>query len=421
MEQRARKVVLAYSGGVDTTVCIPYLRHEWGVEEIIALTVDVGQGLTLEMADAPELETRRQQELEAIRTKALAAGANVALVKDARETFVREYALPAIQANALYEGRYPLSTALARPLIARLLVEVAEEYGADAVAHGCTGKGNDQVRFDVAIAALNPRLKVLAPAREWGMSREQTIAYGERFGLSFPVKKSSPYSIDSNLLGQSIEAGPLEDPWLEPPEEIYTLTRSVAQAPPLPEYITVDFVQGQPVGVNEEPLPPVALMEQLNFLAGRHGVGRIDMIENRLVGIKSREVYEAPGLAVLITAHQALESLTLTRDVTHYKYGIERTYAELVYNGLWFSPLKAALDAFIQETQKRVTGTIRLRLHKGTATVVGWQSPYSLYDPDLATYTEGDRFDHQAAEGFIYVWGLPLRVWAQVGQKHPPV
>lgn len=418
MAQRARKVVLAYSGGVDTTVCIPYLRQEWGVEEVIALAVDVGQGITLDMADIPELEIRRQHQLEAIRHKALTAGASVALVKDARETFVRDYAIPAIQANAIYEKRYPLMTALARPLIAQLLVEVAAEYRADAVAHGCTGKGNDQVRFDVAIAALNPRLKVLAPAREWGMSREETMAYGERCGLSFPVKKSSPYSIDSNLLGQSIEAGPLEDPWLEPPEEIYTLTRSVAQAPPLPEYITVEFVEGQPVGLNEERLPPVDLFTQLNFLAGRHGVGRIDMIENRLVGIKSREVYEAPGLTVLLTAHQALESLTLTREVLHYKYGIEQTYAELVYNGLWFSPLKSALDAFIRETQKRVTGTIRLRLHKGTATVVGWQSPYSLYDPDLATYTDSDRFDHRAAEGFIYVWGLPLRVWAQVGQKN---
>jgi argininosuccinate synthase len=414
---RAQKVVLAYSGGVDTTVCIPYLRHEWGVEEVIALVVDVGQGVSLATAELPEAETRRQQELEAIRTKALAAGASVSLVKDARAAFVQDYALPALQANALYEGRYPLSTALARPLIAQLLVEVAAEYGADGVAHGCTGKGNDQVRFDVAIAALNPTLKVLAPAREWGMSREQTIAYGERFGLSFPVKKSSPYSIDSNLLGQSIEAGPLEDPWFEPPEEIYTLTQSVEQAPDRPEYITVEFHQGVPVAVNGEALAPVALMEVLNLLAGRHGVGRIDMIENRLVGIKSREIYEVPGLSVLITAHQALESLTLPKDVTQYKRGIEDTYAQLVYNGLWFSPLKAALDAFIQHTQQRVTGVVRVKLFKGTATVVGQQSPYSLYDPRLATYTTEDAFDHRAAAGFIYVWGLPVRVWSQVGRQ----
>ncbi|APB33186.1 argininosuccinate synthase [Gloeomargarita lithophora Alchichica-D10] len=416
---RAQKVVLAYSGGVDTTVCIPYLRQEWGVEEVITLAVDVGQGVSLATAELAETETRRQQELEAIRTKALAAGATVSLVKDVRAEFVRDYALPAIQANALYEGRYPLSTALARPLIAQLLVAVAEEYGADGVAHGCTGKGNDQVRFDVSIAALNPQLKVLAPAREWGMSREQTMAYGERFGLTFPVKKSSPYSIDSNLLGQSIEAGPLEDPWFEPPEEIYTLTQSVTQAPDQPEYVTVEFRQGQPVGLNGENLAAVTLVEQLNVLAGRHGVGRIDMIENRLVGIKSREIYEVPGLLVLITAHQALESMTLTRDVSHYKRGIEETYAQLVYNGLWFSPLKAALDAFIQQTQERVTGSVRLRLFKGTAVVVGRQSPDSLYDPNLATYTEADQFDHRAAEGFIYVWGLPVRVWSQVGQRLP--
>ncbi len=413
---RAQKVVLAYSGGVDTTVCIPYLRQEWGVEEVITLAVDVGQGVSLATAGLAETETRRQQELAAIRTKALGAGASVSLVQDVRAEFVRDYALPALQANALYEGRYPLSTALARPLIAKLLVEVAEEYGADGVAHGCTGKGNDQVRFDVSIAALNPRLKVLAPAREWGMSREQTMAYGEQFGLTFPVKKSSPYSIDSNLLGQSIEAGPLEDPWFEPPEEIYSLTQSVAQAPDEPEYVTVEFEQGQPTGVNGEPLAAVALVEQLNVLAGRHGVGRIDMIENRLVGIKSREIYEVPGLSVLIIAHQALESLTLTRDVTHYKRGIEETYAQLVYNGLWFSPLKAALDGFIHTTQQRVTGAVRIKLFKGTATVVGRQSPYSLYDADLATYTEADRFDHRAAEGFIYVWGLPVRVWSQVGR-----
>jgi argininosuccinate synthase len=413
---RAQKVVLAYSGGVDTTVCIPYLRQEWGVAEVITLAVDVGQGVSLATAGLVETETRRQQELEAIRTKALSAGAKVSLVKDVRAEFVRDYALPALQANALYEGRYPLSTALARPLIAKLLVEVAEEYGADAVAHGCTGKGNDQVRFDVSIAALNPKLKVLAPAREWGMSREQTMAYGEQFGLTFPVKKSSPYSIDSNLLGQSIEAGPLEDPWFEPPEEIYSLTQSVAQAPDTAEYITVEFQQGQPTGINGEPMAAVTLVEQLNVLAGRHGVGRIDMIENRLVGIKSREIYEVPGLSVLITAHQALESLTLTRDVTHYKRGIEETYAQLVYNGLWFSPLKAALDGFIHTTQQRVTGTVRIKLFKGMATVVGRQSPYSLYDADLSTYTEDDQFDHRAAEGFIYVWGLPVRVWSQVGR-----
>ncbi len=394
---RAKKVVLAYSGGVDTSVCIPYLKHEWGVQEVITLAADLGQG----------------DELEPIRQKALDSGASQSLVVDAKEAFIRDYAFPAIQANALYENRYPLSTALARPLIAKLLVEAAAEYGADAVAHGCTGKGNDQVRFDVAIAALNPDLKVLAPAREWGMSREQTIAYGEQFGIPAPVKKSSPYSIDRNLLGRSIEAGPLEDPWQEPLEEIYLMTRAIEDTPNSPEYVEIGFEQGIPVSLDGQRLDPVALVSELNERVGRHGVGRIDMIENRLVGIKSREIYEAPALLVLIDAHRDLESLTLTADVTQYKRGIEETYSRLVYNGLWYSPLKAALDAFIQQTQTRVSGTVRVKLFKGTAKVVGRQSPLSLYAPDLATYGAEDQFDHKAAEGFIYVWGLPTRVWAE--------
>lgn len=394
---RAEKVVLAYSGGVDTSVCIPYLKHEWGVKEVITLAADLGQG----------------DELEPIREKALKSGADQSLVADATASFIQDYAFPAIQANALYENRYPLSTALARPLIAKLLVETAEQYGADAVAHGCTGKGNDQVRFDVAIAALNPKLKVLAPAREWGMSREQTIAYGEQYGISAPVKKSSPYSIDRNLLGRSIEAGPLEDPWFEPPEEIYLLTKAIADTPDTPAYIEIGFEQGLPISINGECLSPVELVTRVNQVAGEHGVGRIDMIENRLVGIKSREIYETPGLIVLIQAHRDLESLTLTADVTHYKRNLEETYSQLVYNGLWYSPLKAALDAFIQQTQQRVTGTVRVKLFKGQATIVGRQSPNSLYSPDLATYGAEDVFDHKAAEGFIYVWGLPTRVWAE--------
>ncbi|AHB89260.1 argininosuccinate synthase ArgG [Thermosynechococcus sp. NK55a] len=393
----AEKVILAYSGGVDTSVCIPYLKHEWGVKEVITLAVDLGQG----------------DELEPIRQKALDAGASASLVADAKAEFIRNYAFPAIQANALYENRYPLSTALARPLIAKLLVEAATQYGADAVAHGCTGKGNDQVRFDVAIAALNPHLKVLAPAREWGMSREETIAYGERFGIPAPVKKSSPYSIDRNLLGRSIEAGPLEDPWIEPLEEVYLMTQAIEHTPNSPEYVDIGFEAGVPTSLDGRPLDPVTLVSELNERVGRHGFGRIDMIENRLVGIKSREIYEAPGLLVLIDAHRDLESLTLTADVTQYKRGIEETYSRLVYNGLWYSPLKEALDAFIQQTQQRVTGTVRVKLFKGTARVVGRQSPYSLYTPDLATYGREDQFDHRAAEGFIYVWGLPTRVWAE--------
>jgi argininosuccinate synthase len=394
---RATKVVLAYSGGVDTTVCIPYLKNEWGVEEVITLAADLGQG----------------EELGPIKEKALKYGASESLVADATEVFVKNYAFPAIQANALYENRYPLSTALARPLIAKLLVDAADKYGADAVAHGCTGKGNDQVRFDVSIAALNPDLKVLAPAREWGMSREQTIEYGERFGIPAPVKKSSPYSIDRNLLGRSIEAGPLEDPWTEPLEEIFVMTKAIADTPDEPEYVEITFTQGLPTAVNGKALDPVALVSELNTLAGRHGIGRIDMVENRLVGIKSREIYETPALLLLIHAHRDLESLTLTKDVTLYKRGIEETYSQLIYNGLWYLPLKEALDAFILKTQEQVSGTVRVKLFKGNATIVGRQSEQSLYTPDLATYGADDQFDHKAAEGFIYVWGLPTRVWSQ--------
>lgn len=394
---RAKKVVLAYSGGVDTSVCIPYLKNEWGVEEVITLAADLGQG----------------EELGPIKQKALDSGASISLVEDARESFVRDYVFPAIQANALYENRYPLSTALARPLIAKLLVDAAVKYEADAVAHGCTGKGNDQVRFDVSIAALNPDLTVLAPAREWGMSREATITYGERFGIPAPVKKSSPYSIDRNLLGRSVEAGPLEDPWTEPLEEIYAMTKAIEETPNEPTYVEIGFDQGIPSTLNGEHLGPIELITALNEATGNHGIGRIDMVENRLVGIKSREIYEAPGLIALIHAHRDLESLTLTADVTHYKRGIEETYAQLIYNGLWYSPLKSALDGFIQQTQHQVTGTIRVKLFKGNMTIVGRRSHYSLYTPDMATYGADDQFDHKAAEGFIYVWGMPTRIWSQ--------
>ncbi|MEG5001900.1 argininosuccinate synthase [Microcoleus sp. B4-D4] len=394
---RAKKVVLAYSGGVDTSVCIPYLMKEWGVEEVITLAADLGQG----------------DELEPIRKKALASGASESLVIDATEEFIKDYAFPAIQANALYENQYPLSTALARPLIAKLLVEAAEKYGADAIAHGCTGKGNDQVRFDVSIGALNPKIKILAPAREWKMSREETIAYGEKCGIPSPVKKSSPYSIDRNLLGMAIEAGILEDPWAEPPEEVYLMTKAIEQTPDKPEYIEIGFDCGNPVSLNGKKLSPVALISQLNETVGNHGVGRIDMIENRLVGIKSREIYETPAILVLMHAHRDLESLTLTADVTRYKRGIEETYSQMIYNGLWYNPLKTALDAFIQDTQKRVTGTVRLKLFKGNATIVGRKSENSLYSFDLATYGAEDEFDHKAAEGFVYVWGLPTRIWSE--------
>ena len=394
---RAKKVVLAYSGGVDTSVCIPYLKHEWGVDEVIAFAADLGQG----------------DELEPIRLKALDAGASQSLVGDLIEPFVEEFALPAIRANALYEGRYPLSTALARPLIARSLVEVAREVGADAVAHGCTGKGNDQVRFDVAIASLAPHLKVLSPAREWRMSREEAIDYGERFGIPAPVSKKSPYSIDLNLLGRSIEAGPLEDPMVAPPEEVFAMTASVDAAPAQAQEIEIAFDAGNPVAIDGVRLDPVDLIKEANRLAGEHGFGRLDIIENRVVGIKSREIYETPGLLLLIRAHQELESLTLAADVLRSKRQLEMQWADLVYQGLWFTPLKDALDGFMDRTQSHVNGLVRIRLHKGNATMIGRSSSTnSLYLPDMATYGTKDNFDHSAAEGFIYIWGLPSRLWA---------
>lgn len=402
---RANKVVLAYSGGVDTSVCIPYLKNEWGVAEVITFAADLGQG----------------DELEPIRQKALDSGASKSIVDDLIEPFINEFAFPAIRANGLYEGRYPLSTALARPLIARRLVEIARELGADAVAHGCTGKGNDQVRFDVAIGALAPELKVLTPAREWGMSREETIAYGERCGIPAPVSKKSPYSIDLNLLGRSIEAGPLEDPDVEPPEEVFAMTSSIEAAPVNPEIVEISFEQGNPVAINGIALDPVSVIRKANALAGNHGFGRLDMVENRVVGIKSREIYETPGLLLLIRAHQELESLTLAADVLRTKRQLESQWADLVYQGLWYGPLKEAIDAFINCSQRTVNGKVRLKLHRGNAIVVGRSSSSnSLYVPDMATYGGEDQFDHRAAEGFIYVWGLPIRLWAAAQRRNGP-
>ncbi|MCT0248970.1 argininosuccinate synthase [Synechococcus sp. CS-205] len=399
---RAKRVVLAYSGGVDTSVCIPYLKREWGVEEVITFAADLGQG----------------DELEPIRLRALESGASRSLVGDLIDPFIRDFAFPAIRANALYEGRYPLSTALARPLIARQLVQVARELGADAVAHGCTGKGNDQVRFDVAIGSLAPDLKVLTPAREWAMSREETIAYGERCGIPAPVSKKNPYSIDLNLLGRSIEAGPLEDLMAEPSEEVFAMTRAIGDTPDESQVVEIAFEQGNPVAIDGIGLDPVSLVRRANELAGLHGFGRMDIIENRVVGIKSREIYETPGLLLLIRAHQELESLTLAADVVRYKRQIESSWADLVYQGLWFGPLKQALDGFLDCTQATVTGVVRIRLHKGTAMVIGRSSASdSLYVPSMATYGSDDRFNHRAAEGFIYVWGMPIRLWAATHRK----
>jgi len=401
--QHLKKVVLAYSGGVDTSACIPYLKNEFGVEEVIAFAADLGQG----------------EELDPIQKKALKAGATESLIDDLLQPFIKEFAFPAIRANALYEGRYPLSTALARPLIARRLVEVAEKFKADAVAHGCTAKGNDQVRFDVAIGSLAPHLKVLTPAREWNMSREEVISYSEKFGIPAPVTKKSPYSIDLNLLGRSIEAGPLEDPFIRPSEEVFQITSSIKEAPENPEEVEIFFEEGNPVAINGIELEPVDLIRKVNYIAGKHGFGRIDILENRVVGIKSREIYESPGLLLLIKAHQEIESLTLSSDVLSTKFNLERKWAELVYQGFWFSPLKEALDSFFDKTQEDVNGSVKIELYKGNATVIGRKSyTNSLYIPNLSTYGNEDKFDHQSANGFIYIWGLPIRLWSAIKKRY---
>ena len=393
------KVVLAYSGGLDTSVAIPWLREEKGLN-VVTVTVDVGQPV----------------DLETVRAKAIASGAVAAYVADAREEFASEFLRPAIRANALYEGVYPLSTALARPLIARRLVDVALREGASAVAHGCTGKGNDQVRFELSTQSLAPELQVIAPAREWTMNREAEIAYAAARGIRVDATKRSPYSTDENLWGRSVECGILEDPAVEPPEEVYAWTRSPLQAPDAPAYVTLEFEDGVPVAMDGARLPLHALVARLNEVAGDHGVGRIDHLESRVVGIKSREVYECPAATVLLEAHRALEALVLPRDVLAFKRTVEQRYAELVYDGLWFAPLRTSLEAFVATTQERVAGEVSVRLSKGRATVAGRSSPASLYRAGLATYSDGDRFRREMAEGFIYVWGLPSRTWASVAE-----
>jgi argininosuccinate synthase len=397
------KVILAYSGGLDTSVAIPWLRETKGVD-VVAVTVDVGQPV----------------DLEKVRAKAKSSGAAKAYVADARREFAEEFIAPALRANALYEGVYPLSTALARPLIARHLVDVARQEGAKFVAHGCTGKGNDQVRFDLSTTGLAPELAVVAPAREWGMTREEEIAYAREHGVPVDATLASPYSVDENLWGRSVECGILEDPSVEPPEEVYGWTRAPAEAPEHPEYVNITFEHGVPVAVDGHPAPLHQLIIDLNRTAGLHGVGRIDHLESRVVGIKSREVYECPAATVLIGAHQALEALVLPRDLLEFKRSVEQRYAQLIYDGLWFTPLKAALDAFVAVTQERVTGEVSVKLFKGSAHVAGRRSPLALYQPSLATYSSGDQYRRQMAEGFIYVWGLPARTWAAVGARAPP-
>jgi len=390
------KIVLAYSGGLDTSVAIRWLKEERGYD-VVALTVDVGMD-------------RSREELQ---SRAMAAGASAYIWRDAQETFIRRFAFPALLAGARYQGHYPLATALSRPLIAREMVAVAKAEGATAVAHGCTGKGNDQVRLDVSVQALAPHLKIVAPLREWQMDRESEIAYAEEHSIPVSVTRASPYSIDENLWGRSIETGVLEDPWVEPPVDVYAWTKSPAEAPDEPAYVEIGFDAGLPVSLDGAATEPVALVKRLNELAGEHGVGRIDSIEDRLVGIKSREIYEAPAGITLLTAHEALEGLTLSKDQRRLKARIAQEYAELVYNGLWFSAHHQDLAAYIQSTQRHVTGTVRVKLHKGTATAVGRKSPKSLYDFSLATYDKGDSFDRTSAVGFINIWGLPVRVQAQ--------
>ena len=401
--QQVKKVVLAYSGGVDTSVCIPYLKNEYGISEVITFVADLGQG----------------DDLESIRQKALNSGATKSVIGNLVDNFVEKYAFPAIRANALYGDRYPLSTALARPLIAENLVNLARELNADAVAHGCTGKGNDQVRFDLAIHALGPDLKIITPAREWKMSREEAILYGEKFGIPAPVSRKSPYSIDVNLLGRSIEAGLLEDPMQEPNEDVFAMTSSIDNSPNSPKDVEIVFKNGFPIAIGNEFLTPVEIIQKANLLAGENGFGRIDMIEDRVVGIKSREIYEAPGLLLLIKAHKELESITLNPDVLDFKNLVEKKWGQLVYQGFWFGPLKQALDGFINYTQSSVNGKVKIRLHKGNAIVIGRCSEKnSLYREDLATYSKEDIFNHKQAEGFIYMWGMSNKIWAELKSKN---
>ncbi|HVM64589.1 MAG TPA: argininosuccinate synthase [Acidimicrobiales bacterium] len=387
-----KRIVLAYSGGLDTSVAVKWLQQELGAE-VIALAADVGQG----------------GDFEAVRSRALAAGAVEAIVDDCREEFAREYCGPALAANALYEGKYPLVSSLSRPIIAKHLVAAARAHGATAVAHGCTGKGNDQVRFEVSTRALAPDLEIIAPVRVWGMTREDCIAYAAKHEIPLTVSKEKLYSIDENLWGRAIECGEMEDPWVAPPQDVYALTRATRTDP---VEMVIAFEAGVPVSVDGRAMPLAELITRVGETAGAFGYGRIDMVENRRVGIKSRETYEAPGALALVTAHRDLEDLTLERDLHHEKARLEPRWAELVYDGLWFSPLKQALDAFVQSSQRHVTGEVRLRCEAGRCFPVGRRSPESLYDYNLATYDAADAFRHSDAEGFVRIWGLGVQTWA---------
>ena len=434
----AQRVVLAYSGGLDTSVAVKWIQEEWGAE-VVALCVDVGQSSERPSVRGPGIPARSERDHEAerpsvrgpgiparserdheqvdswdaIRARALAAGAVEAVVVDARREFADDYVAPAIRANALYEGKYPLVSALSRPVIARHLVRAAREFGADAVAHGCTGKGNDQVRFEVSVRALAPDLEVLAPVRVWGFTREDSIDYAARHHIPIKVRKDSPFSIDENLWGRAIECGVLEDPWAAPPVEIYALTDNPDGLALDPWELVVGFEQGIPVTLDGEAMPLDELVLATTARVGPYGWGRIDMVENRRVGIKSRENYECPGALALLLAHADLESITLERDLMREKARLEPRYAELVYDGLWFSPLREALDAFMASSQRHVTGEVRLRLEPGSCTVSGRRAARGLYRHDLATYDASDTFRHQDAEGFVRLWGLSVETWAR--------
>ena len=396
-----KKVVLAYSGGLDTSIIIPWLKENYGYE-VIAMAADLGQG----------------EELDPLEEKAIKSGASKIYIEDVKKEFVEEYIFPTLRAGAIYEGKYLLGTSMARPLIAKKLVEIAEKEGAEAVAHGATGKGNDQVRFELTVKALSPNLKIVAPWREWDIrSREDAIDYADARGIPVPVTKSRPYSMDRNIWHLSHEGGDLEDPAKECPDDVLLLTVSPEKAPDQPAYVEIGFEKGIPVTLNGEAIGPVALVEKLNALGGTNGIGITDMVENRLVGMKSRGVYETPGGTVLWQAHRELERLTLDRVTMHFKEMVAARYAELVYDGVWFSPLREALDAFVDVTQQTVTGTVRMKLYKGNCTPAGVNSPYSLYNQELATFSRDEIYSQKDAEGFINLFGLPLKVRALMAKS----